>query len=101
MTAMASEIACSSALNNAGIIWQSGSFSNISSLTVKTRHTVSGTRDNHCYKPVGLGTLHVRRISGDDSFFTAKVSDADDLTLVPAAVQPAQDYQPGQYVACM
>ena len=27
--------------------------------------------------------------------------DADDLTLVPAAVQPTQDYQPGQYVACM
>jgi len=48
---------------------------------------------------VGFGTLHVNRISGNDSFFTAKVSDADDLTLVPAAVQPTQDYQLGQYVA--
>jgi len=43
----------------------------------------------------------VSQISGDDSFFTANVSDADDLTLVPAAVQPTQDYQPGQYVACI
>ena len=39
--------------------------------------TVSGTRDNHCYVPIGLGTLQVSRVSGDDSYFTAKVSDAD------------------------
>ena len=42
-------------------------------------HTVSGTRDNHCYKPVGLGTLQVSRTSDDDSYFTAKVSAADDI----------------------
>ena len=64
-------------------------------------HTVSGTRDNHCYKPVGLSTLHVSRISGDDTFFTPKVSDEDDLIPVTAAVEPPQEYKPGQYVACM
>jgi len=64
-------------------------------------HTVTGTRDNHCYKPVGLSTLHVSRISGDDLFFTAKGSDEDDLISVTAAVEPPQEYKPGQYVACM
>ena len=67
-------------------------------------HTVSGTRDNHCYKPVGLGTLQVSRISGDDTFFTAKVSDADVIMPSVSAEKPdetAWDYQSGQYIACM
>jgi len=45
-------------------------------------HTVAGTRDNHCYIPVGRGSLKVSRISGDDAFFIVKVSDADDVTSV-------------------
>jgi len=64
-------------------------------------HRVSGTRDNHCYKRAGLGTLHVSRISGDVTFFTAKVSDADDIPAVSKPVELAADYQAGQYVACM
>ena len=64
-------------------------------------HTVSATRDNHCYKPLGLGTLQVSRISGNDTFFTAKVSDADDLTPLSMPVESAVDCHPGQYVACM
>jgi len=43
-------------------------------------HTVAGTHDNHCYIPVGRGSLKVSCISGDDAFFIVKVSDADDVT---------------------
>jgi len=41
------------------------------------------------------------RISGDDTFFTAKVSDADDLRPLSMPVESAVDCHPGQYVACM
>jgi len=64
-------------------------------------HRVKGTRDNHCYKSAGLGTLHVSRISGDTTFFTAKVGDADDIPAVSKPVKLAADDQAGQYVACM
>jgi len=39
MTVRASEIACMLCSEDAGIIWQSGSFSNISSFTVKSWQT--------------------------------------------------------------
>jgi hypothetical protein len=52
--------------------------------------TVSGTRDNHCYVPIGLGTLQVSRVTGDDSYFTAEVSDADIFM---------QPYEVGSHIA--
>jgi len=54
-------------------------------------HTVSGTTDNHCYQPAGLGTLHVSRISRDATFFTAKVSDTDDIPADSKPVELAAD----------
>ena len=45
---------------------------------LKSAHSQQhGIHDNHCYVPIGLGTLQARQFSGDNSFFTATVSDAD------------------------
>lgn len=58
-------------------------------------HTVAGTREHHCFKPIDVSQMSVSRVSADCTSFMATLS-VSDKVFVKAA-----NLQPGQYVACI
>ena len=64
----------------------------------KNASTVTGTRDNHQFVPLDEQTIKVSKVSGDPSYFVAKIGQGIDDTNRSMQIK---DIQPGQYVACI